>query len=266
MPQIDSAALNLCMFTCLSDNYGFLLHDQASGETVCIDTPDAEEILRQADERGWTITQIWNTHWHPDHAGGNEIIKARTGCSIIGPQEVREHNSGPIDRVVGDGDSATIGRWRANVIATPGHTLGHIVYHLPDAGMAFVGDTLFALGCGRLFEGDAGQMWDSLSKLAALPEDTQVYCAHEYTADNLAFAETVDPENASLRTYGVRVRELRAEGKPTVPTTIGLELAANPFMRADDPALQAKVGRPNDAVQTFAVIREGKNNFKPKPA
>jgi hydroxyacylglutathione hydrolase len=248
------------MFPCLKDNYGFLLHDPATGETATIDTPDAGRILAEATAKGWTITQIWNTHWHPDHAGGNADIVAATGARVVGPQEVTRIGAAP-DRVLHEGDVVELGALKASVIDTPGHTLGHIVYHLPDHHIAFVGDTLFALGCGRLFEGTAGQMWDSLGKLRAMPDDTTIYCAHEYTASNAAFALSVDASNADLVAYADGVKAKRTKDIPTVPTTIGAEKRANPFLRADDPKLQAFVGHPGDVVATFAEVRERKNKF-----
>jgi len=181
--------LTVHQFPCLSDNYGFLIRDEASGKTACIDTPDAKAILRELEKLGWTLDLILNTHWHPDHAGGNAEIKAATGCTVIGPAEV-ERITAP-DQVVEDGDTVDLGETRFTVIDTGGHTLGHITYFDAADNIAFVGDTLFALGCGRLFEGTAQQMWTSLQKLAALPDDTTVYCAHEYTAANARFALSV---------------------------------------------------------------------------
>lgn len=249
------------MFPCLKDNYGFLLHDPASGETACIDTPEASRILAEADRKGWKITQIWNTHWHPDHAGGNAEIVAATGAKVVGPKEVDRAALLP-DRVVTEGDTVTLGAFTAGIIDTPGHTLGHIVYHLADQHIAFVGDTLFALGCGRLFEGTPEQMWTSLGKLRALPDDTTIYCAHEYTESNAKFALSVDAQNRDLVAYAEDVTSKRAKNIPTVPTTMGREKAANPFLRADDPKLQAFVGHPGDILATFAEVRERKNNFK----
>ncbi|MDZ4761357.1 MAG: hydroxyacylglutathione hydrolase [Alphaproteobacteria bacterium] len=248
------------VFPCLSDNYGFLLHDPATGETACIDTPDASRILAEADARGWRITQIWNTHWHPDHAGGNDAVKAAAGCSIVGPRG-EAHRIPTLERTLVEGDTVRLGALTARVLDTPGHTAGHIVYHLPDEAIAFVGDTLFALGCGRLFEGTPAQMWDSLGKLRALPPETVVYCAHEYTAANAAFALSVDPGNAALRDYADGVAKKRSRGEPTIPTSIGAEIAANPFLRADAPNLQKAMGHPGDAVATFGEIRERKNRF-----
>ncbi|MDE2436761.1 MAG: hydroxyacylglutathione hydrolase [Sphingomonadales bacterium] len=246
-------------FPCLSDNYGYLLHDPASGETACIDTPDADEYLRQAAAKGWQITQIWNTHWHPDHAGGNAVIAAATGCTVIGPAEVEKLGTAP-DRVVSQGDVVMLGDWDARVIDVGGHTNGHIAYYLPDAAIAFVGDAVFALGCGRMFEGTPGQFWASLSRIKALPAATLLYCAHEYTASNARFALHADPDNADLAEYAAQVAKARADGRPTVPTTLARELTANPFLRADDPALQARWGG-GDAVATFAALRAAKDTF-----
>lgn len=254
-------ALILSRFSCLSDNYGYLLHDPDSGETAAIDTPEADTILAEADKRGWRITQIWNTHWHPDHAGGNEAIKAATGCTIVGPEEVSTRLQAPLDRAMSDGDQVKLGQHDVNVIATPGHTLGHIAYHVPEAGFAFVGDTLFALGCGRMFEGQPDMFWNSLSRLAGLPEETLVCCAHEYTESNLAFALSVDGDNPQLQSYAERVRDLRSRGEPTVPSRMADELAANPFLRADKPDMQALMGYEGDPVATFAALRSGKDNF-----
>ncbi len=248
------------MFPCLKDNYGFLLHDPVTGETACIDTPESDRILAEAEVKGWTITQIWNTHWHPDHAGGNAAIKAATGCSIIGPKG-EAAKIPTLERQLVEGDTVKLGSIVARVIDTPGHTAGHIVYHLSEARIAFVGDTLFALGCGRLFEGTPQQMWTSLGKLRAMPDDTTIYCAHEYTAANAAFALSVDGENRDLVAYFDDVTAKRSKNIPTVPTTIGREKKANPFLRADDPKLQAFVGHPGDVVATFAEVRERKNRF-----
>ncbi len=253
------AMLEIHQFACLSDNYGFLLHDSASGETACIDTPDAEAYLREAAAKGWAITQIWNTHWHPDHAGGNAAIVAATGCTVTGPAEVERLGTIP-DRVVGDGDGATLGAHTARVIDVGGHTSGHIAFHLPEAGIALVGDALFALGCGRMFEGTAPQFWASLSRLKALPPETVLYCAHEYTASNARFALHADPDNAALAAYADEVAVKRSRGEWTVPTRLDKELAANPFLRADDPTLAARWGG-GDAEATFAALRAAKDSF-----
>lgn len=252
--------LEIHQFPCLSDNYGYLLHDPASGETVCIDTPDAAAYLHAAQEREWQITQIWNTHWHPDHAGGNEAIKATTGCTVLAP-EIDAERIPVVDRVVKHGETVWLGKWDAAVIGVGGHTKGHVAYHLPDAEMAFVGDALFALGCGRMFEGTAPQFWSSLTRLKALPPATMLYCAHEYTASNARFALHADPDNAELRLYAEEIARHRAAGQPTVPSKLQRELATNPFLRADDPALQAHWGHPGDAVATFAALRAAKDTF-----
>lgn len=252
--------IEIHQFPCLSDNYGYLLHEPTSGDTVCIDTPDADAYLREADRKGWRITQIWNTHWHPDHAGGNEAIKAATGCSIVAPA-AEAPKIAAIDRKVAGGDSVPLGMLSASVIDVGGHTRGHIAYYLPDAGVAFVGDSVFALGCGRMFEGTAEQFWASLERIKALPADTLLYCAHEYTAANARFALHADPDNDALTGYADEVSERRSEGLPTVPTRLGLELATNPFLRADDPEMQARWGG-GGPVATFAALRAAKDSFR----
>ncbi|MCT2400619.1 hydroxyacylglutathione hydrolase [Novosphingobium mangrovi (ex Huang et al. 2023)] len=251
--------LEVHQFPCLSDNYGYLLHDPESEETVCIDTPDADEYLRQAGHKGWQITQIWNTHWHPDHAGGNEAIKAVTGCHVTAPAG----DAGKIawvDRTVEDGDTVSIGDRKGKVIDVGGHTMGHVAYHLAGARMAFVGDSLFALGCGRMFEGTAPQFWASLQRLKSLPGETMLYCAHEYTEANLRFALHADPDNADLAAYAEDIARLRAAGLPTVPMKLERELRTNPFLRADDPDMRARWGG-GDAVATFAALRAAKDSF-----
>lgn len=252
--------LEVHQFPCLSDNYGFLLHDTESGETVCIDTPDADEYLRQASRKGWQITQIWNTHWHPDHAGGNAAIKAVTGCRVTAPTGDAAKIDG-VDREVRHGDIVTIGDRQAAVLDVGGHTLGHIAYHLAGASMAFVGDSLFALGCGRMFEGAPEQFWASLQRLKALPVETMVYCAHEYTASNARFALHADPDNDALSVYAQEITQRRDKGLPTVPTKLERELATNPFLRADDPQMQERWGATGDAVATFAALRSAKDGF-----
>ena len=252
--------LKVHQFPCLSDNYGFLAHDTETGETAAIDTPDADNYLAEAAAQGWTITQIWNTHWHPDHAGGNLAIKAATGCTIVGPAGEAEKIPG-IDRAVSGGETVKLGALTADVIDVPGHTLGHIAYHLASETTAFVGDALFALGCGRVFEGDPQMMWTSLNRLKVLPAETTLYCAHEYTQANARFAETIDPENAELTAYISEIDAKRARGDWTVPTHLARELAANPFLRADDPDLQSAMGHPGDPVATFAEIRGRKDRF-----
>ena len=232
----------------LSDNYVWLVHDGASGETVVIDPAVAEPVLAAAAERGWRIGQIWNTHWHPDHTGGNAAIKAATGCAITGPAAEADRIP-TLDRLVGEGDAVRIGAIEASVLEVPAHTAGHIAYHLPTEQAVFVGDVLFAMGCGRLFEGTAAQMHANLQRLAALPPETRLYPAHEYTLGNARFALTVERGNAALIERAASVERLRAAGTPTVPTTVALERATNPFMRAT-------------SVEAFTELRRGKDNFR----
>jgi hydroxyacylglutathione hydrolase len=250
--------LTVHQFPCLSDNYGFLIRDEATGLAACIDTPDAGAILRELDTLGWKLSLILNTHWHPDHAGGNAEVKAATGATVIGPAEVARI-AAP-DREIVHGDTVDLGETRFTVIDTGGHTLGHITFYDAADHIAFVGDTLFALGCGRLFEGTPAQMWTSLQKLAALPEDTTVYCAHEYTASNARFALSVD-DSAALKARAEQVFAARERGEPTVPTTIGLEKATNPFLRAPllAPHLGLK-GVPDH--EAFGAVRAAKDNFR----
>jgi hydroxyacylglutathione hydrolase len=250
--------LTVHQFPCLSDNYGFLARDEASGLAACIDTPDAGAILRELEKLGWTLSLILNTHWHPDHAGGNAEIKAATGAVIMGPEEVKRISD--LDCKVKDGDTVELGETTFKVIETGGHTLGHITYFDAEDGIAFVGDTLFAMGCGRLFEGTAQQMWTSLQKLAALPDDTTVFCAHEYTASNARFALSVD-DDPVLKARAAEVFAARERNEPTVPTTIGLEKATNPFLRA--PKLAARVGAAGEPdYAAFGAVRAAKDVFK----
>ena len=223
--------LDIVRVPVLSDNYVWLVHESESGETLVVDPAVAAPVLAAADARGWTITQIWNTHWHPDHVGGNAEIKAATGCTITGPADEAERII-TLDVLVRSGDVVQLGGVSAKVIDVPAHTAGHIAYHFESEHAAFVGDTLFAMGCGRLFEGTAAQMYDNMRKLEALGDDTAIYCAHEYTLSNARFAVTVEPDNADLTRRFADVVAARERGEATVPTTIALERATNPFMRA----------------------------------
>lgn len=252
--------LQIHQFPCLSDNYGFLVHDADSGETACIDTPDADAYLREAEARGWRITQIWNTHWHPDHAGGNEAIKAATGCIVIAPED-DAGKIAAVDRTVAHGDTVKLGSFTAEVIDVGGHTMGHCAYYLAQTSVAFVGDALFPLGCGRMFEGTPPQFWASLSRLKALPIATVLYSAHEYTQSNARFALHADPDNAALQSYAADVEARRAQGEWTVPTVLELELTANPFLRADSPEMVARWGG-SSPEQTFAALRTAKDTFR----
>jgi hydroxyacylglutathione hydrolase len=255
------AELEIHQFPCLQDNYGYLIHDAESGYTAAIDTPEAPAIERALAERGWQLTHIFNTHWHPDHAGGNAALKESTGCTVVGPRGEAARIAG-LDRAVGDGDEVRLGGHIARVFDVPGHTAGHIAYWFAGSRAAFVGDTIFALGCGRLFEGTAVQMWSSLEKLMALPPETRIYCAHEYTQNNARFALTVEPENADLVARARRVDELRAQGLPTVPSTLGEELRTNPFLRAASPALQRNLGLVGAPLaEVFGETRRRKDVF-----
>jgi hydroxyacylglutathione hydrolase len=224
-------AIEVVRIPALSDNYIWLAHDAASGETIVVDPAAAEPVLEAAAARGWTISAIWNTHWHPDHTGGNAAIKAATGCTITAPA-AEAAKIPTADRLVAEGDTVMLGDFAARVIDVPAHTAGHIAYHLPEAEIVFVGDTLFAMGCGRLFEGTAAQMFANMQRLAALPGETTVYCAHEYTQSNGRYALVAEPDNHALVARMAEVDAMRAQGLPTVPTTIALERATNPFMRA----------------------------------
>jgi hydroxyacylglutathione hydrolase len=249
------------MFPCLTDNYGYLLHDAESGVTAAIDTPDATEITAQLDAKGWRLTHILNTHHHADHAGGNLELKRRTGCTIVGPRADAARIPG-LDLRVGEGDVVALGAHQAIVHDTPGHTRGHIVYHFAAARAAFVGDTLFAMGCGRLFEGTPAQMWGSLQKIMQWPDDTRIYCAHEYTQSNARFALTVEPKNGALQERAAQVAQLRAAGRPTVPTTLGLERATNPFLRPQSRDLRVTIGLESaNEVEVFAKTRALKDAF-----
>lgn len=224
-------ALEIVRIPVLSDNYVWLVHEPVSGETMVVDPAVAPPVLEKAEELGWKISQIWNTHWHPDHTGGNAEIKEITGCTITGPAAEAERIP-TLDVQVKGGDAVRLGEVTAHVIDVPAHTAGHIAFHFAEEKAAFVGDTLFAMGCGRLFEGTAEQMFNNMRALEALGDETAIYCAHEYTLSNGRFALTVEPDNTALVQRMEEVVVLRDRGEPTVPTTIALEKATNPFMRA----------------------------------
>ena len=229
----------------LSDNYIWLVHEPASGETVVVDPAVAEPVLAEADARGWRIGQIWNTHWHPDHTGGNAQIKQATGCTVTGPAAEADRIP-TLDRLVSEGDRVSLGGLEATVLEVPAHTAGHIAYHLGDERVIFVGDTLFAMGCGRLFEGTAEQMYANMQRLSALAPETEVYCAHEYTLSNARFAAAAEPGNEAIARRLAEVEAARAAGEATVPTTIGNERETNPFMRAASAAELAERRRAKD--------------------
>ena len=253
--------LEVYQFPCLSDNYGYLVHDNQTGVTAAIDTPDYVAIGKALDLKNWQLSFIFNTHHHPDHAGGNLALKAQTNCKIIGPRQDAERIPG-IDILVGDQDTCSLGIWTFEVYDTPGHTKGHIVYFCSQAGIAFVGDTLFALGCGRLFEGTPQQMWESLQKISAWPDDTLIYCAHEYTEANARFALSVEPENHDLILRSEQIVQTRSSGSPTIPTTLGLEKKTNPFLRSHSDNLQKTIGLTGKTeLEIFTRTRELKDNF-----
>ncbi|MFP4518844.1 MAG: hydroxyacylglutathione hydrolase [Oceanicaulis sp.] len=254
-------ALDVRQFPCLQDNYGYLIRCSETGACAAIDTPEAGKILTEARAMGWEISDIWNTHHHWDHAGGNAAVREQTGARVTAPAGEAEM-IGHVDRAVSHGDIVTLGNQTAQVIDVGGHTLGHVAYWFKQADAAFVGDALFALGCGRLFEGTPQQMHASLSRLKALPARTVIYCAHEYTLANAQFALSIDPENPALRAYSETVEALRERNEPTVPTTIAAELEANPFLRWDDPALRARLGLEQaEDWEVFAEVRRRKDGF-----
>lgn len=253
--------LKVEQFTCRSDNFGVLLHDPESGETALVDAPEERPILEAVERTGWRPTVILTTHHHGDHVEANLSLQKRFGLRIVGPAAEAARIPG-IDRMLKEGDDVAFGAYSIKVIETPGHTAGHISYHLPEAALAFTGDTLFALGCGRLFEAGAEVMLGSMRKLAALPAETAFHCGHEYTLSNARFALTVDPGNQALAERARRVEALRAEGRPTLPSTIGEELATNPFMRWGDPAIRRNLGMEGaDDAAVFAEIRKRKDSF-----
>lgn len=253
--------LQIDQFMCRSDNFGVLVHDEASGQTALIDAPEESTILAAVERTGWKPTIILTTHHHADHVEANLALKERFGLKIIGPKAEADKIPG-IDETVSEGSKLEFAGQKVEVIETPGHTAGHVSYFFPEAGVAFTADTLFALGCGRLFERPAPVMFESMKKLAALPASTVIYCGHEYTLSNARFALTIDPTNSALKERVARIEKLRADDKPTLPTTIGEELATNPFMRWHDPAIRKNLGMENATdVDVFAEIRKRKDNF-----
>lgn len=236
-------ALEFHQFPCLSDNYGVLIHNPASGETASIDAPDANAVEDALKEKGWNLTHILVTHHHWDHTQGIADLKSKYNCHVIGPEVSKIET---LDETKKDGDQFKFGGETVKVIATPGHTLDMINFYFEESGVIFTGDTLFALGCGRIFEGDATMMWDSLSKLTTLPPETSVYCGHEYTQANAEFSVTIEPDNQALAERKKEIEVLRSQGKPTVPTTIGLELETNVFLRAGNAAEFARIRTAKD--------------------
>jgi hydroxyacylglutathione hydrolase len=252
-------AAQSCLFLCLKDNFGVLLHDPETMATAAIDAPEAGPVEAALKRTGWNLTDILVTHHHHDHTGGIEELKSRYRCRVVAPHA--EAGGIPaVDETVREGDRVQVGSLAARVIETPGHTAGHISYFLPADKLAFVGDTLFSIGCGRVIEGNAEMMWNSLTKLRALPDDTRIFCGHEYTLANIRFAKTIEPNNAVLAAREQEVSRLIAESKPTIPSFMREEKAANPFLRADVPEVAQAVGLAGKpAWQVFAEIRERKN-------
>lgn len=236
--------LEVYQFICRSDNFGVLIHDPDAGVTAAIDAPDADAVRRALKTKGWNLTHIFVTHHHADHVAGVGALKGETGCTVTGPAKGRISG---VDIGLSEGDVYSFGNYKAQILETPGHTLDHIVYWFEDAKLLFAADTLFSLGCGRVFEGTPAQMWTSLQKLMRLPPDTEVYCGHEYTLANAEFALTVESGNEALQRRAQEVRRLRGEGQPTLPTTLGRELETNPFLRPDSPEIRETLGMPDDS-------------------
>lgn len=254
--------IEVVQFICLTDNFGLLVHDQSTGATASVDAPDGEAIANEADRRGWRLTHLLLTHHHLDHVEGWEALRNRFPQMTIVGAKKDAYRLPPLDITVEDGDVVALGDSRARVIETPGHTLGHVAYHFADDDALFVGDTLFSLGCGRVFEGTMEMMRLSLETLANLPPETRIYCGHEYTQANARFALTVDPENPVLRDRVQSVNDLRAAGKYTLPTTIALENATNPFLRVEDPLVKKAMDMDDaNPFAVFAEMRERKNRF-----
>lgn len=254
------SAIETHLFPALSDNYGALIHDPETGSCATIDCPDEDAIRAALKETGWTLSHILITHHHWDHTQALMPLKS-DGVAVYGPRGEADQIEG-LDHRVGEGDSVQFGSAEVKVFETPGHTAGHIAYWIPSADLVFVGDTCFVMGCGRLFEGTPADMWASMSKIAALPPETKLYCGHEYTLSNAQFAITVDPDNAALQKRLKDVEALRDKGIPTVPTTVGEERDTNPYMRADNPAIAAALGLAGkSAVEVLAEVRTRKDNF-----
>jgi hydroxyacylglutathione hydrolase len=253
--------LEIAQFLTRSDNFSVLLHDPKTGKTAAIDAPEADPIIALLKERGWTLSHIFVTHKHFDHIEGIPALQAAYDCEVIGP-EASASETGIYDRTVKDGDRFEWAGTEVQVLETPGHTLDHISFYLPSQKLVFVGDTIFSLGCGRVIEGDHAMMWDSLKRLRALPDDTQLYCGHEYTLANGKFAISVDGGNGALKKRIAEVEKLRAADKPALPTTIAQEKATNPFLRADDPALMKSLGMAGaKPAAVFKEIRTRKDKF-----
>ena len=252
--------LEIELVPALSDNYVYLIRDPATGTVAVLDPAEPDPVIAALEARGWKPSLIVNTHHHGDHIGGDAAIVEKYGAKLVGPAS-ESHRIPGMDETVREGDTITVGNEIGEVFETPGHTKGHIAVFFPGGPALFAGDTLFALGCGRMFEGTPAEFWSSLQKLRALPDDTMVYCGHEYTQSNAKFALSVDPKNPALVAQAAEVDRKRSQGLPTVPSRLGDEKLANPFLRADDPALAAHVGHGGDPTAAFAEIRRRKDNF-----
>ncbi|MFD1697580.1 hydroxyacylglutathione hydrolase [Roseibium aestuarii] len=254
------SSIEIIQFSCLSDNFGLLIHDADQNLTIAVDVPEAAPYLRHLKERDWTLNEILITHHHWDHVQGLDELKAATGAHVTGPALSRDKIEG-LDAFVEDGDTITLGDWEVEAIGTPGHTLDQISWYIPTLKLAHTGDTLFSLGCGRVFEGDLPMMWASLARLKErLPADTRIYCGHEYTQTNARFSLTIEPENEALKIRAAEVDRLRAQGRPTLPTTMEQELATNPFLRADQPGVKAALAMSGASdAEVFAEIRTRKD-------
>ena len=253
--------LQVEQFLCRTDNFGIIARDEASGLVIAVDAPEAAAIEGRLAALGWPLTHILVTHKHPDHVDGISALKARHGCTVIGPAAEEAAIPG-IDRLVAGGDVLVIGGQSIDVIATPGHTLGHVAYHFAEARRLFAADCLFSLGCGRLFEGTPAQMWDSLSRLAALPDDTLLHGGHDYTLANARFALSVDPGNAALSARAAEAERQKTEGRMSLPVRLGAEKAENPFLRPHDPAIRAALGMADASdAEVFAELRARKDRF-----
>lgn len=254
-------ALQILTIPCLSDNYAYLAHDPATGQTAAVDVPEAGPIIDALKTKGWTLSHVLLTHHHYDHVDGLADLLAFAPARVLGAA-ADAHRLPPLDETLSEGDSITIGTETGHVFDVSGHTVGHIAFHFPESSAVFTADSLMALGCGRVFEGTMPQMWASLQKLAALPPETTVYSGHEYTQSNAKFALSVDPGNAQLISRSSAVDAARSKGEPTVPSTLAEELATNPFLRATDPDIQAHLGMVGaDPADVFAEIRTRKDCF-----
>ena len=256
-------AILIDMFMCRTDNFGYLVHDVESRRTAAIDAPDAKSIKTALEQRGWNLTDIFVTHHHTDHVEGIPALKRDFGVTVTGPKSEADKILG-LDVLVSSSETVSLGETDFLVIDTPGHTLGHIVYYEPAGAHLFSGDALFSLGCGRMFEGKPGPMWAGLAELRELPDDTLVYCGHEYTNENARFALSVDPRNTALGIRAAEVKRMRESGRHTIPVSLGMEKRTNPFLRADRPEIARAVDLPEGtkAAEVFAALRAAKDNFK----